>query len=58
MRRWEIKVGWTSHIIATYEYDERPLAERMAFELTRRTGEPVTVRLIEEAETEDDIPVE
>lgn len=58
MRRWEIKVGWSSHLTATYEYDERPDAQNMAFELAERTGEPVTIRLIEEDETEDDIPVE
>lgn len=58
MRRWEIKVGWSSHLTLEYEYDELPDAGLMAFELAERTGEPVTVRLIEEAETEDDIPVE
>ena len=58
MRRWELNAGWTGRLIVTYEYDERPAAERMTFELARRTGEPVTVRLIEEEETEDDIPVE
>lgn len=61
MRRWEIKVGWSGHLTATYEYYERQSAQRMAFELAERTGEPVTVRFIEEEdqpEVEDDIPVE
>lgn len=58
MRRWEIKVGWSSHLTAIYGYVERLGAQNMAFELAERTGEPVTVRLIEEEETEDDIPVE
>lgn len=62
MRRWEIKVGWSGHLTLTYEYDELPDAGHMAFELAERTGEPVTVRIIEEAEdqpeVEDDIPVE
>ena len=58
MRRWEIEVGWRCQIRLTYEYNELLDAESMVFELAARTGEPVTVRLIEEAETEEDIPVE
>lgn len=61
MRRWEIEVGWRGQIRLTYGYDERQSAQRMVFELAERTGEPVTVRFIEEEdppEVEDDIPVE
>ena len=58
MRRWELKVGWTSRLTLEYDYNELPDAGQMAFELAERTEEPVTIRLIEEAETEDDIPVE
>lgn len=59
MRRWEIKVGWSSHLTLEYEYDELPDAGLMAFELAERTGEQVTIRLVEDPpEVEDDIPVE
>ena len=58
MRRWEIKVGWSGQIRLEYEEEDREAAQEMAFNLAAKTSEPVTIRLIEEAETEDDIPVE
>lgn len=59
MRRWEIEVGWRGQILLTYGYDERQYAQRMVFELAERTGEQVTIRLVEDPpEVEDDIPVE
>lgn len=59
MRRWEIEVGWRGQIRLTYGYDERQYAQRMVFELAERTGEQVTIRLVEDPpEVEDDIPVE
>ena len=58
MRRWEIKVGWSGQIRLEYDEEDREAAQEMAFDLAAKTDEPVTIRMIEEAETEDDIPVE
>lgn len=55
MRRWMIEVGYTARLRMEYNDEDREAAMEMAFELARKTGEPVTVRY--EEDTEDDIPV-